>query len=133
MNNIVKLLIIALLLQTILLSQNWSPKYSVNCYLDLEIHGYSDIDKNNPWAVAESLFNKDNYKTSCYGMKIKKKWTYVNDTSSNYYGAYEVQANGVNFYFNNSMITVVQTICNPPGSTERKLVKIYFKDMNIDI
>ncbi len=122
-----KIICIIFLTQAILFAQNWAPKYSVNCNLDLGIHGYHDTTNNNPWKIADTLFNKDNNTAACFGMTIKES---PKDTLYEGISCKKVMSNGATFYISGSKITAIQTICTPTVGTPRKLLEISFKYSN---
>lgn len=107
-------------------AQNWKPKYSVSNFLDLSIHGYLDWNKNNPWAIADSLMLPSKYNFSHMGMVVQ--------STSEVGNVLTVETTGFSFVFYKSSTTkhieVFQKIVPAPPDTVRKVLEILFLGNN---
>ncbi|MFH0736585.1 MAG: T9SS type A sorting domain-containing protein [bacterium] len=125
MKKVILLLLFILTTNNFILAQSWKPTYSNNCNLDLSIHGYMNWDANNPWAVANNLFEEGNYKVCYLPMRVED----ARREGSTY--AY-VRTNAARFDFYTDHIVITQLICCPTVNSsgtdiERKLMDLYFK------
>ncbi len=124
MKKLFTVLLFILTISSIINAQSWKPTYSVNCNLDLAIHGYDDWESNNPWAIAKQLF--DDKSLTYADMKITESH-FVDATTTDPAWA-QVVTNAMEFDIYSNHIVIIQKICYPSSTNRRQLVDIYFKD-----
>lgn len=101
--------------------QNWVPKYSVHGDLDLPIHGYSDNNHYNPWAIADTLMNPTKYTNPSLGMDI--------DGCVQHPNYLIIETNGATIQINKSD-SVNQIIVSQKIGQERQLFTMTLLDEN---